>query len=155
MNNKRISSLFVVCAAMACLFGFITSPVYSATLPAGFSDSVVFSRLEGPTSVHFSPDGRVFVTEKSGLIKVFASLSATTPTVFHDLRTNVHNFWDRGLMGLALHPNFPTVPSVYVIYTYDKDPNSTQVPRWGTPGAKSDGCPTPPGATTDGCVVSG
>ena len=155
MNHKRISSLVVVCAAMACLFGFITSPVYSATLPAGFSESVVFSGLERPTSVHFSPDGRVFVTEKSGLIKVFASLSATTPTVFHDLRTNVHNFWDRGLMGLALHPNFPTVPSVYVIYTYDKDPNSTQVPRWGTPGATSDGCPTPPGATTDGCVVSG
>jgi glucose/arabinose dehydrogenase len=155
MNHKRISSLFVMCAAIACLLGFITTPAYSATLPTGFSESVVFSGLVGPTSVHFSPDGRVFVTEKSGLIKVFPSLSATTPTVFHDLRTNVHNFWDRGLMGLALHPSFPTVPSVYVIYTYDKDPNNPQVPRWGTPGATSDGCPTPPGATTDGCVVSG
>ena len=29
------------------------------------------------------------------------------------------------------------------------------MPRWGTPGATSDTCPTPPGATTDGCVVSG
>jgi glucose/arabinose dehydrogenase len=155
MINKFISSLLIVCAAITYHLGSITSPVHAATLPAGFSESVVLSGLTQPTSVRFSPDGRVFVTEKSGLIKVFANLSATTPTVFHDLRTNVHNFWDRGLMGLALHPNFPTVPSVYVIYTYDKDPNNPQFPRWGTPGATSDGCPTPPGPTTDGCVVSG
>ena len=31
--------------------------------------------------------------------------------------TNVHNFWDRGLLGMALHPNFPTTPYVYVLYT--------------------------------------
>jgi len=106
--------------------------------------------------VRFSPDGRVFVGEKSGLIKVFASTSATTPTVFADLRTNVHNFWDRGLLGMTLHPNFPTVPYVYVSYTYDHilgDP--APAPRWGTPGATSDSCPTPPGPLTSGCVVSG
>jgi hypothetical protein len=86
---------------------------------------------------------RCHFAEKSGLIKVFANISATIPTVFHDLRTNVHAFWDRGLLGLALHPNFPTVPSVYVLYAHDKDPNNPQVPRWGTPGTTSDGCPTP------------
>jgi glucose/arabinose dehydrogenase len=75
--------------------------------------------------------------------------------VFHDLRTNVHNFWDRGLLGLELHPNFPTVPSVYVLYTYNKDPNNSLVPRWAGPDVTSDPCPTPPGPTTDGCVVSG
>ena len=144
-----------ICTALACLLTPPLAVVEGATLPAGFSESVVLSGLTQPTSVRFSPDGRVFVAEKSGLIKVFANLSATTPTIFHDLRTNVHNFWDRGLMGLTLHPNFPTVRSVYVIYTYDKDPTNPQVPRWGTPGATSDGCPTPPGPTTDGCVVSG
>jgi glucose/arabinose dehydrogenase len=155
MINKFISLSLVVCTATACLLGSITSTVHAATLPAGFTESAVFSGLTQPTAIRFSPDGRVFVAEKSGLIKVFATLSATTPTVFHDLRTNVHNFWDRGLLGLELHPNFPTIPSVYVLYTYDKDPNNQLFPRWGTPGATSDGCPTPPGATTDGCVVSG
>jgi glucose/arabinose dehydrogenase len=157
MINKSISSLLIVGTATASflVLGSITSTVDAATLPAGFSESIVFSGLTQPTAIRFSPDGRVFVAEKSGLIKVFANLSATSPTVFHDLRTNVHNFWDRGLMGLALHPNFPTIPSVYVLYTYDKDPSNPLVPRWGTPGATSDGCPTPPGATTDGCVVSG
>ena len=75
----------------------------------------------------------MFVAEKSGLIKVFDSLSDTTPTVFADLRTNVHNFWDRGLLGLALHPNFPTQPYVYVLYTHDAPIGGT-APRWGRRG---------------------
>ena len=95
--------------------------------------------------MRFAPDGRVFVAEKSGLIKVFDNLSDTTPTVFADLRTKVHNFWDRGLLGLALDPNFPTNPYVYVLYTYDAPIGGT-APRWGTAGVTSDACPTPPGA---------
>ena len=74
--------------------------------------------------------------------------------VFADLRTNVHNFWDRGLLGMALHPNFPATPRVYVLYTYDAAIGGTP-PRWGTVGGTSDPCPNPPGATADGCVVSG
>jgi glucose/arabinose dehydrogenase len=85
----------------------------TAAAVTGFQDTVAFSGLTYPTVVRFSPDGRVFVAEKSGLIKVFDSMSDTTPDVFADLRTNVHNFWDRGLLGLALDPQFPTVPYVY------------------------------------------
>ncbi len=110
--------------------------------------------LTNPTVVRFSPDGRVFVAEKSGLIKVFDNLTDTTPTVFADLRTNVHNFWDRGLLGLALDPDFPATPYVYVLYAHDAAIGGT-APRWGTPGVLSDPCPTPPGATADGCVVTG
>ena len=94
------------------------------------------------------------MAEKSGLIKVFDNLADTTPTVFADLRTNVHNFWDRGLLGMELHPQFPAQPYVYVLYTHDAAIGGT-APRWGTAGATSDGCPTPPGSTDDGCVVSG
>jgi glucose/arabinose dehydrogenase len=131
----------------------LTAPP-AATLRPGFQESVVFSGLTNPTAVRFAPDGRVFVAEKSGLIKVFPSLTATSPTIFADLRTNVHNFWDRGLLGMALDPNFSTNPYVYVLYTYDAAIGGT-APRWGSPGGTSDGCPTPPGATGDGCVVSG
>jgi glucose/arabinose dehydrogenase len=128
----------------------------SVTVPPGFTDTTVFSGLTQPTAVRFSPDGRVFVAEKSGIIKVFDSLTDTTPTVFADLRTNVYNYWDRGLLGLALDPNFPTNPYVYVLYAYDHQlGSSSPPPYWGTPGQTSDPCPTPPGPTTDGCVVSG
>jgi glucose/arabinose dehydrogenase len=126
----------------------------AATYPPGFSEQTVFSGLTNPTAIRFSSDGRVFVAEKSGLIKVFDSLADVQPDIFADLRTQVHNFWDRGLLGLALDPNFPANPYVYVLYTHDAAIGGT-APRWGTAGATFDGCPSPPGATDDGCVVSG
>ncbi len=133
--------------------GFLTgaqaqTDATAAALPSNFQESIVFSGLNHPTAVRFATDGRVFVAEKSGLIKVFDNLTDTTPTIFADLRTNVHDFWDRGLLGLALDPNFPTSPFVYVLYTYDAPPGQT-APVW------NDTCPGTPGATTDGCVVTG
>ena len=97
----------------------LASPsVWSFTTAAPqFVERVVFSGLTNPTAIEFAGDGRVFVAEKSGIIKVFGDLNDSTPTVFADLRTNVHNFWDRGLLGMALHPDFPTVPYVYVLYS--------------------------------------
>ena len=126
----------------------------AVTLPPGFQETVVFSGLNQPTAIQFASDGRIFVAEKSGIIKVFDNLADTTPTVFADLRTKVHNYWDRGLLGLALHPSFPAQPWVYVLYTYDA-PIGGVAPTWGTAGATTDTCPDPPGGTTDGCVVSG
>jgi glucose/arabinose dehydrogenase/PKD repeat protein len=134
--------------------GSDAEPVAAASLPPGFQEEIVFSGLTQPTALRFSPDGRVFVAEKSGLVKVFDNLSDTTPTVFADLRTQVHNFWDRGLLDLALAPNFPADPWVYVIYTFDAAIGGT-APRWGSVNGTSDGCPTPPGPTADGCVVAG
>lgn len=123
-------------------------------LPSGFRESVALEGLTNPTAVQFSADGRIFVAEKSGLIKVFDNLSDPTPATFADLRTNVHNFWDRGLLGLALDPGFPAEPYVYVLYTHDAPIGGT-APRWGSPGATYDSCPNPPGPTGAGCVVSG
>ena len=134
---------------------FTWSFTTTTDVTAGFTESIVFTGLTEPIAVRFSQDGRVFVAEKSGLIKVFASLQATTPTIFADLRTQVHNYWDRGLLGMALHPNFPAVPYVYVLYAYNKDPHDPQYPRWPTIDGTSDNCPTPPGPTTYGCVISG
>ena len=121
-------------------------------LPTGFHDYVVFDGLTRPTSVEFSSDGRVFVTEKSGVLKVFDGIDDTTATVVADLRTNTYNSWDRGMLGLALHPAFPAVPDVFVAYTHDALPGGT-APRWGQPGVDNDVCPSPPGETADGCVV--
>ena len=46
-----------------------------------------------------------------------------------------HN-WDRGLLGLALDPDFPAKPYVYALYTYD-------APIGGTAPTWNDQCPTP------------
>ena len=112
---------------------------------ARFENRIVYAGLQNPTALAFAPDGRVFVAEQSGLVKVFDSLTDTSATIFADLRTQVYNFWDRGLLGLAIDPQFPTRPYVYVLYTYDAAIGGT-APRWGTPGptsgsaARSTGC---------------
>ena len=140
-------------AVLGCLLAPV-SAAGGATLPPGFQEEVVFSGLANPMVVRFSPDGRVFVAEKSGLVKVFDSLTDTTPSIYADLRTKVHNYWDRGLLGMALDPQFPADPYIYVLYTHDAAIGGT-APRWGTAGATSDPCPNPPGGNVDGCVVSG
>ena len=144
----------VVGATTVLLALFASASGQAATYPAGFAEQTVLSGLTNPTVVRFAADGRVFVAEKSGLIKVFDSLADPQADVFADLRTQVHNFWDRGLLGLALHPSFPDSPYVYALYTHDAAIGGA-APRWGAPGATFDGCPSPPGATADGCVVSG
>ena len=120
----------------------------TAALPPGFKDSVVISGRTNPTSINFAPDGRIFITEKSGKIWLYQSLTDSSPTLFADLSGNVDDYWDRGLLGLAVPPGFPTDNHIYVLYTYDAPINGTS-PVW------SDACPTPPGPTTDGCLVSG
>ena len=124
------------------------SPAGASMLPTGFRDSVVMSGLANPTVLQFAPDGRIFVGQKNGVIKVFQSLTDTNPVTVADLSAKVDDYWDRGLLGMALAPNFPTNPYVYVLYAYDAPVGGT-APTW------NDGCPTPPGPTTDGCLVSG
>ena len=50
-----------------------------AGAPTGFTESIVFSGLTNPINIEFAADGRVFVAEKSGIIKVYDNLSDTRP----------------------------------------------------------------------------
>jgi glucose/arabinose dehydrogenase len=52
----------------------------TAAAQSGFSEQPVFTGLDHPTNVAFAADSRVFVAEKSGLIKVFDSLDDPTPS---------------------------------------------------------------------------
>jgi len=122
-------------------------------LPKGFQDSVAIDGLSEPTGVRFAADGRVFVAEKAGRIWVYDDLGDESPALFADLRLEVFNGADRGLLGLALDPQFPLTPDVYVLYTHDA-PIGGEAPVWGFPGDDGDGCPDPPGFDSDGCIVS-
>jgi Glucose / Sorbosone dehydrogenase len=108
-GRLRIAALaLVLLAPLVALTA--QAPARGSTLPTGFTDSVVLGGLSNPTVVQFAADGRVFVGQKNGVIKVFQSLSDTSPVTFADLSTKVHDYWDRGLLGLALDPNFPANP---------------------------------------------
>ena len=86
------------------------SPAGASTLPTGFRDSVVSSGLTNPTVLQFAPDGRIFVGQKNGVIKAFQSLTDTNPVTVADLSGEIDDYWDRGLLGLALDPQLPRKP---------------------------------------------
>ena len=137
--------VFASALIAAALVPVSSAQAATVTLPSGFQDQIAFSGLSGPTKLVFAPDGRVFVAEKAGVIKVFDNLADPTPDVFADLTAQVHNQGDRGLTGLAVPPDFPTDPWVYALYAYDAPPGQT-APYW------HDQCPDPNDGT---CVVTG
>jgi len=147
--------------ALGCLLAVILPAAGAQALPPGFTESSPISGLDLPTAVRFAPGGQVFVAEKSGVIKEFDSLGDTSATVVADLRDEVYNYWDRGLLGIALDPAFATNRYLYALYTRNAVIGGT-APRWPTVDGTNDDCPGPvtppdpnqPGPVTDGCVAS-
>ena len=99
--------------------------------------------LSEPVSVAFAGDGTAFIALKTGVIKSFdydaqegRVRAAATSTDFADLSVAVNNYGDRGMTGIAVDPQFPARPYVYVNYTYNRDPNDNPpiVPEVGRPG---------------------
>ncbi len=92
-------------------------PLYTA-LPDGFYEQQIVGGLVVPTSFAVAPDGRIFITEKSGRVRVVAD-GEMQEQPFIDLSNEVNDAADRGLMGVAVHPNWPAKPYIYLAYTYD------------------------------------
>jgi glucose/arabinose dehydrogenase len=143
---------------LACLPALWAQGAQGSQLPAGFRDQVVFSGLKEPTVIRFASGGPIYVAEKSGTILAYSGLGDATPTTFADLRTEANDSFDRGILGLAVDPGFPTRPYLYVLYTYDHilGAPAGEVPKWGKVDSSGDGCDAKPSGTgVDACPVSG
>ncbi|MEX2177687.1 MAG: PQQ-dependent sugar dehydrogenase [Gemmatimonadaceae bacterium] len=87
----------------------------SVNLPQGFTREVYASGFSDIlTAVAVSDDGRLFVAEKSGRLRVVRD-GSLLPTPFVELP--VLDESERGLIGVTLHPNFAVNGLVYVYYT--------------------------------------
>ncbi len=150
---KRTSLSLLAVLSIVLTGSILASTAQATTLPPGFQKTSPLGGLTLPTAVEFAPDGRIYVAEKSGIVKVFDGLDDPTASTFIDLRTDVHNMIDRGLLGLAIDPDFTHSPYIYLSYARDAAIGGTS-PRWGVPGGTFDGCPSPPGPNGDGCLAS-
>ncbi len=88
--------------------------VQGASLPAGFIDLVVASGFTNVSSMAIAPDGRIFVCQQNGHVRVVKN-GAVLPASFISLGVNVSN--ERGLLGITLDPGFGTNHFVYLHYT--------------------------------------
>ena len=117
-QRAALVSLVVLIANVSGLAIGVSTAQAATSLPAGFVIEPVLTGLSYPTAVSFASDGRMFVAEKGGVVRVVKN-GALLPTPFIDLSSDVNSNADRGLLGLTLSPNFPATPYVYVLYTYD------------------------------------
>lgn len=102
----------------------------SQNFPAGFSQ-VAIGNVYYPTSMAKAPDGRIFVTEKAGKIKIVKN-GAVLPTPFLQLTVNQTN--ERGISSIAIDPDFNTNKYVYVYYTTNTSPIRNRLSRFTANG---------------------
>jgi glucose/arabinose dehydrogenase len=99
----------------------------SVTQPGGFvRDEAWITGLVNATSFAQAPDGRIFVTEQAGVIRVIKD-GALLPTPFATL--GVESEGERGLLGIALHPDFASNGFVYIYSTRTDGGSHNRVSR--------------------------
>ena len=93
-----------------------------ATLPSGFEMTTIASGLTLPTTFAFTPDGRIFIAEKDGTVRISQNgVLLAEPLI---KLSDVNSYADRGLIGMAVDPNFTTNGYLYLSYTYENTPGA-------------------------------
>jgi glucose/arabinose dehydrogenase len=103
----------------------------AVAVPAGFVDELVAGGLSAPTAMAFAPDGRLFVAEQAGAVRVVKD-GALLAAPF--VRLTVDPDGERGLLGIAFHPNFAGNGFVYLYHTVPGSPAHNRVTRFTASG---------------------
>src|SRR5690242_9965784 len=114
----------VVLTALAVCFAAPAGAV--AFVPANFvaEDVAPGAAFNTPVAIAYLPGGRLLVAEKRG--RVYAVVNGVkNPTPMWSRENEVLNVDDRGLLGLAVDPNYVVNHYVYLMYTVDPDSNGT------------------------------
>jgi glucose/arabinose dehydrogenase len=114
MNLVDVRCYFQICTIAALAAATAAPTLSAATLPAGFSETQIATGISAPTAMTFAPDGRIFVCQQGGSLRVIKNgILLATPFV----TLTVNSSGERGLLGVAFDPNFASNQYVYVYYT--------------------------------------
>jgi glucose/arabinose dehydrogenase/Ca2+-binding RTX toxin-like protein len=126
----------LLAVAVGLLAGFLpvlflhAEPASAVTTPPGFTDSLV-SSVNQPTALAFTPDGRMLVTTQDGKLRVYED-ETLLPEPALDLTDEICADAGRGLLGIAVDPDFATNHYIYLYYTFKKhgvcEKNTANVP---------------------------
>ncbi|MFL6292977.1 MAG: PQQ-dependent sugar dehydrogenase [Thermoanaerobaculia bacterium] len=106
-RNLRVSFLLLVTSLTSLA-------ARAATLPPGFIETRLAAGLDRPTAMTVAPDGRIFVCEEKGRLRVIKD-GVLLAKPFVTVKVLAHG--ERGLLGVVLDPDFESNHYVYVYYT--------------------------------------
>ena len=99
----------------------------AATLPTNFAEAPSATGLSNPTAMAFLPDGRILVCLQGGALRVIqGGILQSTPAITLTVDPN----GERGLLGVAIDPDFTTNNFIYLYYTQTTTPRRNRVSRF-------------------------
>jgi len=119
-------------AAILCLIVLAPLPAAAATLPGGFTESVIATGLQRPTAMAFAPDGRLFVCQQGGALRVITAAGTLLATPFTTVTVDSNG--ERGLLGVTFDPAFQSNHFVYIYYTATTPSSHNRVSRFTANG---------------------
>lgn len=113
--------LAAILAVALLLAGLAPAVPSAAAPPAGLVEEVVpgLDRLSAPTAFAFLPDGAMLIALKAGRLLLYQNGALRPEAVFDRVSTICSNV-ERGLLGVAVDPQFAANRFVYVYYTYNR-----------------------------------
>jgi glucose/arabinose dehydrogenase len=139
MSFGRGGGVAICITALSLLVG--TGAAQAATLPSFFEERTLASGLTVPVDVAWAPDGRMFVAEKAGRVRVVSADGTLQAAPLIDISGHVNNNWDHGLLGIAVDSAFATNHYLYLLYVYEPDaahPDNPKISRLTRVVVKSD-----------------
>jgi glucose/arabinose dehydrogenase len=118
-RSTGLAALVTAPFAVAIAVGIPSTPAGAAP-PSGFVvDSIggAFSEVVGVANL---PDGRLLAWERGGRVWMMDASGTRLSEPVLDIRDEVGAWRDFGLLGLAVHPNFPASPHIYLLYVVDR-----------------------------------
>lgn len=108
----------------------------AVSLPSGFSHVRVANAIISPTALATAPDGRIFVTQQDGKIRVIKN-DALLSTPFASVPADVFN--ERGLLGITFDPDYATNKYIYIYYTSTQPTSHNRLSRFTATGDVASG----------------
>lgn len=121
-----------VYAPLLLVLGLNSSSLGQFGLPPGFSATELIStQLASPTCMCIAQDGTIYIAQQAGAMRVWRESSGLLPTqFFSNAPLNVEFSGERGLIGMALDPDYATNRYLYVHYSMPTTPRRARVSRF-------------------------
>lgn len=120
-----IAVILLFIATIAIVSTQVSAASYSKP---GYYSETITGGLFLPTAIDFAPDGRTFVGGKSGIVSIVDANGNLLPDPFY-IVSNINTSGDRGLLGIAIDPDFTNTGYVYIAHTHENNPSNPDGPK--------------------------